>query len=180
MQGLRNTGLDKSTTVHLGNAEAQHLHHAIPLHHDLRGFERMMDHFVTAGMIESLANLAGDVLQVPNGKAIFARESGRNRVALNVFGGGEQLAVFVADSIQSGNVMAAQRLCLFSLVKHAFEQGFAVVLLHLLKTNNLESYCLLGFCVQRLIDSRGRLRDLTDNFETPDYVGHFLSAPPQA
>ncbi len=139
-----------------------------------------MNDLMDLRMVKRLTNLASNVLQVPDGEAIFTSESGCNRVALNVLGGREQLAVLIADSVERGNVVAAEDLCLFGLVKDVFDQGFAVFLRQLYESNNFESDGLLVFTVQRLVDGRGRLRDLADNFETPDYVGHFLSAPPQA
>ena len=66
-----------------------------------------MNYVVAMGMVKRLANLTSDVLQVPDGKSVFARESSRNRIALNVFSGSEQQIAFIARAIEGRNVVAA-------------------------------------------------------------------------
>ncbi len=54
-----------------------------------------MNDFVHLGVIERVADLPRDVLQIPDGKSIFAAERGSYGVALNVFGAGQKLAFFI-------------------------------------------------------------------------------------
>jgi len=48
----------------------------------------MVNYFVHLRVIQGMADLPRDILQVPYGKAIFARESGSYGITLHIFGAG--------------------------------------------------------------------------------------------
>ncbi len=130
-----------------------------------------MYNFMPLGVIEGLADLAGDVLQVPDGKSFVARERGCNRVPLHVLRGGQQKLAFVADARQSGNVVAAERLGLFGFLENPLQQCIAV--LQRIQAHHFQSDGLLTVGVESLIDGgEGRLSNLTCDFEMADLFCH--------
>ncbi len=103
-------------------------------------------------MIERVANLAGNILQVPDGEAIVAGQRGGDGVALNVFGGRQKFAVFFADAVKHGNVVAAQRLGLVGFFENA--SSAARRRLSPRSVHHLERNRLLILSVQRFVDGR--------------------------
>ena len=54
------------------------------------------------------AHLPGNIEQVPDREPLFARQHGRNAVALDVLHGGAKLGVDLAGAIEHDNVLAGQ------------------------------------------------------------------------
>src|SRR3954468_12576587 len=101
----------------------------------------------------------------------MSRESSRCGISLDVFGGGHQQIVFVADAIKRGNIVAAQRLRRFGFIANPLNER--ITILHLIETHYLQCDRLLGFAVDRLVDGgERRLRKLAYDLEPANFFGH--------
>ena len=78
MQDFRQRRRLNGMGVHGRHPKTEYLHHAVPLHHDLGGLERLMDYPMAMGVVKRLTHLACDVLQVPNRKAVLAGQGRRH------------------------------------------------------------------------------------------------------
>ena len=58
-----------------------------------------MHRLVHLRMIQRVANLAGNVLQVPYGKAVAPGERSCHRNSLHIFHGSEQQIALIADAV---------------------------------------------------------------------------------
>src|SRR5258708_7036317 len=96
--------------AHRRDAETEHLHQAVQLHHDLGWLKRLVNYVVDLRMIERMANLAGDILQIPDRESVFSGEGSCNRITLNVLGGSQKLIALIADAVKHSNVVAVEWL----------------------------------------------------------------------
>jgi hypothetical protein len=69
-----------------------------------------MHKLVRTGVIEAAAQLPADVEQIPDRKSFFARQHGRNAVALHVLHGGAELTFDFAGAPNLGDIRAAQNI----------------------------------------------------------------------
>src|SRR5204863_8594475 len=106
-------GQCRSAGVHCGHAETKNFYQSVPLDHDFCRLEGSMNDSVSLGMVESLANLADDVLQIPDREAFVPRERGRYRISLNVLRRGKKKIRIIAYAVEGGNVVAAERFRAF-------------------------------------------------------------------
>ena len=66
-----------------------------------------MRHVVRVGMIQPLASLASDVLQIPDREAFSSRQHGGNAVSLHVLHGSTELAIDFFGAEKLSNIVAA-------------------------------------------------------------------------
>ena len=109
----------------------------------------MVNYFVHLRVIQRMADLACDILQVPYRKTVFAGESGGDGIALYIFGSCQQLPVFIAHAVQNSNVVAVQRLRPIGFFKNRFDQVITVG--QVIECDYFQRKCLLSFRVLRLV-----------------------------
>ena len=90
-----------------------------------------MHNIMGVGVIQSLAGLARDVLQVPYGKALFAGQHGADTVALHVLHGRTKLAVNFFCPVKQRDVVAVERFCACGLVQNVLHQPSSLFCQHL-------------------------------------------------
>src|SRR5215471_21721551 len=93
---------------HARYTKAEDLHRSIPATHDLGGLQAVMHKLVGTGVVETVAELAADIKQVPNRKAFLARQHGGNAVALDVLHGRAVLAFNLSGTEYLTHIGAAQ------------------------------------------------------------------------
>src|SRR5207245_8557263 len=109
--------------AHGGNAEAKNLDRAVPSDHDLRRFQAPMKNPFGVSVVESLAGLPCDILQVPNGESFFSGQHGGDAVALHVLQRGAELVLNLVSGIELGDIGAVQDLGGSGFLEDAFHQG---------------------------------------------------------
>ena len=137
-----------------------------------------MEHVVFVSVVESLANLAADVQQIPDGEPFFARQHGRDTVALDVFHGGAELAIDFARAIHGGDVDTAEILGGFGFLQNALHDFFGLLTENVqavsLQGNRLPTLRIAGFVDGAPI----RFCKVPKNFEAADFRRHFFLPSP--
>src|SRR5580692_336850 len=160
--------------AHGGDSKPQNLYRAVPRHHNLRRFKAVMHEVLGMSMIEALAGLSGDVLQVPNGKSFFSSQHGGDAVALHVLKRGAENAAHFFGSVEHGNIVTVENLagrCFFEKVLHQNRR----LLAQRFQFDGLERHRLSALRIGGLVDGNYvRVRDFAKYFEAPDFVRHYL------
>ena len=84
-------------------------------------------------VVETLAGLTRDVLEIPNGEALFAGQHGGNAVALHIFQRSAENAVHFFSAMNQRNIVTVENLAGF----HLFQQVFTSVLACSPRTSSL-------------------------------------------
>ena len=108
---------------HGRNAEIQNLYRTVPTDHDFGRLQTPVHRVVHAGVIQALACLACNVLQIPNGKSFSSSQHGSHAVTLHVLHPRAELTINFCCAIGLGNVRAIERLCAFDLFQNALHQA---------------------------------------------------------
>src|ERR1700730_18163832 len=163
--------------AHAGNSEAQDLDRTVPGHHDLRRLQAIVHDMVRVRVIQSLTGLTGNILQVPDGKPFVAGQHGADAVALHVLHRGAELPVNFFHTVKQCDVVAVERLAALGFLQNVLDQQGSL-LRHHLQPDGLQSNRLPALRICRLIDSADfRMRDLAEDLETSDTVGHCSLSP---
>src|SRR6266403_151100 len=129
------------------------------------------------GVVQSLTGLARDVLQVPDGKSLFAGQHGTNAIALDVLHGGTELPVNFFQTVKQRDVVAVERLGAFSFLQNVINQHERLISKRL-QLDGLQRNCLPALGIGGFIDrTELRMHDLAENLETSNLVGHGSLSP---
>ena len=93
-----------------GNSVAEDLDRSVPTTHDLGRFQTVMNNLMGSRMIQSGAQLASDIEQVPDRESFVARQHGRNAISLDVFHRRAELAINDARADHRAEIRTAQDL----------------------------------------------------------------------
>src|ERR1700720_1830194 len=162
---------------HTGDSEAQEFNRAVPGDHDLGRLQAVVNHVVRVRMVEALASLAHDVLQVPDRKSLVAGEHSGDAVALHVLFGGTALIVNHFHTEKLCDVVATERLGAGSFPQDVVDQNVGPFVQHL-QLYSLQGNSLPALRIGGLVDRANLgMRDLAEYFETSYLIGHCSLSP---
>src|ERR1700677_4207614 len=160
--------------AHGRNSESQNFYGAVPRHHNLRGLKSVMHEVLGMGVVEALAGLARDVLQVPDGESFFAGQHGSYAVALHIFQRSAENSIDFFGSAESGNIVAVETLAGGGFFQKVFHES-GRLLTQRFQFDSLQRHGLSALRVRGFVNGNCvRVRDLAEYFETPDFVRHYL------
>ena len=125
-------------------------------------------------VVQSLASLAGNIQQVPDGKTVVLGQHPRDTFPLYVLRGGTEFPVNFARPVQYGKVVAAQNLGGFRFRQNGLHQR-GHFLGRQVRLQHFQCNGLAGLRVGGLINARGiAVRDFAQNLKSADIFRHLL------
>ena len=128
-------------------------------------------------MVQSLAGLAHDVLQVPDGKTFFAGQHGSDAVALHILHGGATLGIDLFDADKLRDVVTAERRSSGGFLQYVLHQRIGLFGQHV-QLDGLQGDRLPALRIGGLIDRANLgVRNFAEYLETSDLIGHCSLSP---
>jgi hypothetical protein len=123
------------------------------------------------GVVQPLTGLARDVLQVPDGKSLFAGQHGADAVTLHVLHGSAELSFNFLQTVEQSDVVTVERFRAFGFLQDVVDQVRCLISKRLqldgLKRNRLSTF-RVGSFVDR---AELRMGNLAEDLETSELVG---------